>query len=263
VGGHADGMLLRLARLVAPVACPGCGALDVRCCPACATAVAGGPVRRVEQGAPRLDLLQDGGPLPVWAVADYVGPVRDVVVAWKDRERADLDALLATALRRTAAAVGTTVRAVVGPGPVAVVPAPSAPGARLRRGRDPVGVLARAVVDGLRRQGVGATVVPALRRRRLARDQVGLGVRARGRNLAASLTARRRVLRTGTACLLVDDVLTTGATLAAAERALTTAGAGVLGALVLAATPPPGAVTASPHPVATPAVHQTDTLGIV
>ncbi|WP_194216608.1 ComF family protein [Cellulosimicrobium cellulans] len=41
-------------------------------------------------------------------------------------------------------------------------------------------------------------------------------------------------------CLLVDDVVTTGATLAACERALTSAGALVLGAVALAATPSPG-----------------------
>jgi adenine/guanine phosphoribosyltransferase-like PRPP-binding protein len=40
-------------------------------------------------------------------------------------------------------------------------------------------------------------------------------------------------------CILVDDVLTTGATLAAAERTLEDAGHDVLGATVLAATPPP------------------------
>ncbi|WP_407317012.1 phosphoribosyltransferase family protein [Isoptericola halotolerans] len=256
-------MLVRLARLVVPVSCPGCGAYDVRCCSACAAVTAGGPVRRVEHGAPRLDRLEEGGPLPVWAVGDYAGPVRDVVVAWKDRERADLDGLLAAALRRAGTTVAPAVRTAAGRAPVAVVPAPSAPGARLRRGREPVAVLARALVDGLGARSVPADVVPALRRRRATRDQVGLGVRARGRNLAASLAVRRNALSPGTPCVLVDDVLTTGATLAAAEQALTDAGAVVLGASVLAATPPPDAVTESPHTGSTPAVHPADTLGLV
>ncbi|WP_043659312.1 hypothetical protein, partial [Cellulosimicrobium cellulans] len=105
-----------------------------------------------------------------------------------------------------------------------------------------------------------------------ARDQVGLGSRARGARLGTvavapgklpgagagglvrplvgpSAGARRgrpgRRPSTGApapvvACLLVDDVVTTGATLAACERALTSAGALVLGAVALAATPSPG-----------------------
>jgi predicted amidophosphoribosyltransferase len=200
-------------------------------------------------------------PLPVWALCDYAGPVRDVVVAWKDRERADLDALLAPALHGAAAELAPLVRSVVGAAAVLVVPAPSAPGARLRRGREPVGVLAGAVAAGLRAGGVRAAVVRALRRRRSTRDQVGLGARARGRNLDASVTARRRVPR-ASLCLLVDDVLTTGATLAASERALRSAGAAVLGGFVLAATPAPDAVTESPHDRWSSAVHPADTLGL-
>src|SRR5690606_1593123 len=108
--------------------CPGCGSYDVRCCSSCAAAVVGMPLRRVEDGAPRLDRMDGVPPLPVWAVCDYAGPVRDVVVAWKDRERADLDALLAPALHDAAAELAPLVRSAVGDADVLVVPAPSAPG---------------------------------------------------------------------------------------------------------------------------------------
>jgi hypothetical protein len=102
-----------LARLLLPVACP-CGELDVRWCARCATLLAGPPVR-AEHGAPRLDRLDGVAPVPVWALTAYAGPVRDVVVHWKDRGRADLDRLLAPALRRAAERLGPELaRALAG-----------------------------------------------------------------------------------------------------------------------------------------------------
>lgn len=263
-----------LMRLLLPVACP-CGELDVRWCARCAALLAGAPVR-AERGAPRLDRLDGVPPVPVWTLTPYMGPVRDVVVHWKDRGRADLDHLLAPALRRAAARLGPAVsRALAGvsegrPGPASdvaagtqahapltVVPVPSAGAARRARGREPVAVLARAVAHGLRDAGVPARVLPALVRRGPARDQVGLGARARGRNLSGAVRMTRRGARAlgqRSVCILVDDVLTTGATLAAVERALERHGHDVLGATVLAATPPPRA--ADQGAAAAPAGHE-------
>lgn len=224
-----------LARLVVPVACP-CGVPDVVWCAACARTLAGAPLR-VEAGAPRLDRVDGAAPLPVWGLAPYAGPLRDVVVHWKDRGRADLDHLLAPAAGR----LGSTVALALPPGRVLVVPVPSSGAARRARGREPVRVLARAATAGLRSEGADARLAGVLRRSGPARDQVGLGSRARGRNLAAAVRVSRpgRARLAGAWCLLVDDVLTTGATLAASETALERAGGRVLGAIVLAATPPP------------------------
>jgi len=238
--------LRELGRLVVPVSCPGCGALDVLWCPACG-ALLGGPPARVEAAAPRLDRL-DGVPvLPVWALAAYTGPMREIVVAWKDRGRTDLDRLVGPPLRSAARTVAVRAAPALDGRPLLVVGAPSTTASRRARGRDHVRVLARATAAGLHDAGLTATVVPALVRRGRGRDQVGLGARARARNLTGSVATRGRPLaRAGgarPAVLLVDDVVTTGSTLAAAERALEDAGADVLGALVLAATPPPGAVT--------------------
>ncbi|MFF2451484.1 ComF family protein [Isoptericola sp. NPDC058082] len=250
--------LRELGRLVVPVSCPGCGALDVPWCPTCEALLVGPPVR-VEAAAPRLDRL-DGVPvLPVWALAAYGGPVREVVVAWKDRGRTDLDRLVGPPVRTAARAVAATAARAVAGRPLLVVGAPSTAASRRARGRDHVRVLARAAADGLRDAGLAATVVPALTRRGRGRDQVGLGARARARNLTGSMAARDRALaRAGgarPAVLLVDDVVTTGSTLAAAERALEDVGADVLGALVLAATPPPGAVTKDVRNLLAPPVY--------
>ena len=245
-------MLREVVRLVLPLECAGCGRPDVVLCPAC-TALVAGPPRRVDADAPRLDLAGREDRLPVWAFADYRGPVREAVVSWKDRGRADLDPVLTAALRSGVRELVPTVRLAAGPATeLLVVPVPSSPLATLRRGRSPVGVLAGAVVDGLRSAGARARLCTALVGRASARDQVGLGQRARQRNVSGRIAVRGARLARAvgrehpTAIVLVDDVLTTGATLAAAEAALARTGLPVLAALVLAATPPPGGTLVLP-----------------
>jgi predicted amidophosphoribosyltransferase len=133
-----------------------------------------------------------------------------------------------------AAASGST-----GDGEIWVVPVPSRAWARFRRGPAPAARLARAVASGLRAGGAPARVRPALARTAGSRDQVGQGSRARaaGRDGTTRVKARWAARATGRTVLLVDDVVTTGASLLDAERALAAAGALVMGAAVLAATP--------------------------
>lgn len=308
------GLWQQACRLVLPATCAGCGRWETSLCPDCATLL--GP-----EAHPALDAAA-AGDLPIWAVATYAGPVREMVVAWKTGRREDLGGVLTAALRHAAATWARGHRSLLPEGPVLVVPAPSGPGRRLR-GRLVAADLADAVALGLaqglrdrpaavtdggagapmvgatrptRRQGqhagdghtvslvgaVGAACaadataggagpgrtgspgetrspgnsglvvasVDLLRRRHLAggRHQAGRSARQRRANRATP----PRVLAdaTGAHVLLVDDVVTTGATLAACARAVEEAGAEMLGALVLAATPPSGARAATPPPLA-------------
>jgi len=238
-----------LLGLVVPVACAGCGRDDVALCDAC-RAVWCGPGARVEHQAGRLDRLDGSPPLPVWAVAPYRGAARSTVVSWKDRGRTDLQPVLREAVGREAA----RRRLLFAPGPgtlLVVVPVPSSPEAVRRRGADLVRGLARRVAREL-----GSPCVPVLRTRSRKRDQVGLGARERGRNLHDAVRADRgavaRLRRHGVPVLavLVDDIVTTGATLASCEDVLALAGVTAVGALCLAATAPPGAASRAPGPQA-------------
>ena len=74
----------------------------------------------------------------------------------------------------------------------------------------------------LREQGLTATTTSALALSRTPMDQAGLDARARRANLAGAMRADTR-RRRGIA-VVVDDVVTTGATLAEASRALSIVG---------------------------------------
>lgn len=106
------------------------------------------------------------------------------------------------------------------PRPDAVVPVPLARTRRLERGYNQAEVLAEGVAAGL-----GLPLLGGLARTRATRSQARLDAAARRANVAGAFTASPTVH--GRRVLLVDDVLTTGATLASATAALRDAGAEV------------------------------------
>jgi ComF family protein len=190
-----------------PVECAGCGADDRALCDACRAALVPEVSSRLVEPA-----------LRVWSGLEYDGVARSVVLALK-QQRADAAAALAPALAAAVRASGA------GPG-VTVVAVPGTRAAYRRRGYDPVRLL-------LARSGLAASRVFAPARPHVA--QKSLDVEGRDRNLRGAFRVRRAVA--GRRILLIDDVVTTGATLREAARVLREAGAEVVGAAVVASTP--------------------------
>jgi predicted amidophosphoribosyltransferase len=202
-----------LIDLVLPADCAGCGAPEAPWCGACAVALG-------QSAAPELP----GGP-PVVAAGHYTGPLRTALLRYKERGRRDLARPLAARL------VGP-LRALAPPGgaPVRLVPAPSRPAVARARGGDHVLRLCRA----LSAQCADVRVAHPLRLDRRARDSVGLDAAHRAANLAGRISVRSGCSPPATdRVLIVDDILTTGATLRECCSALAGAGVRVAGALVL------------------------------
>ncbi|MFF1295035.1 MULTISPECIES: ComF family protein [unclassified Streptomyces] len=116
---------------------------------------------------------------------------------------------------------------------VLLVPVPSARRVVGARGHDPARRIALAAAGELRRGGVAARVVGVLRQRRAVADQSGLDSRERLENLAGALEVvpgGGRLLLGGPV-VLVDDLMTTGASLTEAARAVRAATAAAAAAV--------------------------------
>ncbi|MFI6015568.1 ComF family protein [Streptomyces sp. NPDC051243] len=138
---------------------------------------------------------------------------------WDARDVRSTGAARAPGARVRADRVGRFGRAAA---PVLLVPVPSARGAVRARGHDPARRIALAAAGELRRAGTPARVLAVLRQRRAVADQSGLNSRQRLDNLAGALAVAPgggRLLAGGPV-VLVDDLMTTGASLAEAARAV-------------------------------------------
>lgn len=197
--------------------CVGCGAPGPALCHGCRQA----PLTPLKR-------LGDEG-LRCVSAADHAGPWGRAVVAHKERGVRELGDPMAHLL------ASTVLRVVdlAAPAPVLLVPVPSRPDAVRERGEDPWARVVRGAVRVLRRSARQQrwTLAPLLVAGRRSLDQGGLDASQREANLRGALRvspggvlrARRR--HPGPVRVVVcDDVVTTGATVREAARALGASG---------------------------------------
>lgn len=196
--------------LLLPVGCAGCDEPDIALCEACVLALTPVPIRRT--------LDAPGGTIALWSALPFDGVTARVVRAIKEDGRTGLATALAPAVE-----VALTAAGAAG---ALLVPVPTSRASYRRRGFRVPDLL-------IRRAGLRAHRVLAYTRR--TDDQRGLDRERRHRNVAGSLRASSDAA--GRRVVVVDDVVTTGATLAEAVRALRAAGVDVVAAVAVAATP--------------------------
>ncbi|MFJ5954964.1 ComF family protein [Paenarthrobacter sp. NPDC092416] len=259
------GMFMDLGKLAIPVDCVCCTAEDTTLCSVCSKRVRQLCRRpfRAEQQSPALVDVEGAVLLGVVAAGPYRDELAQCLLSFKRLGQWRLAAVLAPCLG------GAILAATGGRQEYCLVPVPSSGKAFRARGFSPVHLLlaclrsrkmlpgcqvidalekAEPVLRGyinraaLRELGVRTLGVPVTQGTGVqSGGQKGLGRGERARRVRRSMRARRgwaSKLR-GRHCLIVDDVLTTGATLAEAARAVSEAGGIVCGAVVLAATRPP------------------------
>jgi predicted amidophosphoribosyltransferase len=268
-----------LLALLVPVECVCCGQEDTELCGGCARKIRRLCARhfRAEFQAPAL-LAVDGAVLvPVVAAGRYREELAQAVLSFKKFGQQRVAVVLGRQLEQALHAAAGGCREIC------LVPVPSTGGAFRRRGFSPVHLLLRRirrgrrtgwkVCDVLRKTQQGFPLPGFLHRTAAAlpgsgalpafgalprvgglpgtTGQKGLDRGSRARRVRGSMRTRwgRDAPLAGKLCIIVDDVLTTGATLAEAARAVQAAGGTVCGAVVLAAARAPGGSHQADPPV--------------
>jgi predicted amidophosphoribosyltransferase len=215
-----------LIDLLLPLRCAGCDARGAALCPLCRHAIDPGAV-------PPTPLHHPDCPAPIHALGDYQGRLRTALLAFKERDRRDLAAPFGEFLAESLLRIPDVAPAR--DGTWWLVPAPSRAAAARRRGGSHLLRLARSTAAALALRGQQAAVAPALRFAPGVRDSVGLDRAARAANLAGRVRLRSVAAPpVGTPVILLDDIVTTGATATACVRELNHAGRPVSSVLALA-----------------------------
>jgi predicted amidophosphoribosyltransferase len=214
-----------LLDLLIPARCASCGAPGSPCCAPCQTAW--GSLSEIARGPTT-------GLVPVYALARYADEARRLVLAYKERGRRDLAPSLGHALAAALPRLPANPRAP--DGGWWLVPVPSRRHASRIRGGPHVRRMAEECAKALAGQGIPAAVAPVLRLKAGARDAARLNRTERAANLDGRIGwVPDAAPPIGTPVILLDDVITTGATAAACTRILDAKGIHVSAVVALTA----------------------------
>lgn len=201
-----------LLNLVFPRGCAGCGFCDEVLCPQC---VARFHAWRVATLPATLIGYR-------YACADYSHEVRRAILAWKDHDDVACDYPFAVALATLVKTVLVTWLRINNIQHVAIVPIASSRSSQHNRGRRHLEPLAKFVASALQSEGLQARYVDAL----VMNPHVNhksvqhAGARYRAHRALHAFTLRERSLIPGSFVILMDDIVTTGATMNSCVRVL-------------------------------------------
>ena len=153
--------------------------------------------------------------LPVYSAIPYSPVAKNILLAAKEQNIKSADQLVRSALRASLQELFKKHSSC------SLVPIPSRRSSNRRRGRDFINEMAISVA-----RDFGVAVLPLLEHQRNIRDQSKLNIAGRRENLAMALSIKPqfRGNYSGENVVILDDLVTTGATINEANRALTRGG---------------------------------------
>ena len=156
---------------------------------------------------------------PIYFKRDYTSKTASVILAAKEGNDLNAIALLASAISQSI--VFSTLDLRVN-GIITLITIPSSTSAIRRRGRDHINILAQHVLKNLEEKSITAYYAPILFQKKSTKDQSQLSSRQRMENTKGNFVVKSCEIPQG-AIYLIDDLITTGASMLEGVRALSEA----------------------------------------
>jgi predicted amidophosphoribosyltransferase len=211
--------LSALSEIIFPSRCLGCRRLGIRICSLCRSSW--------NPHIYRSQITSEVNTFPVYSAVEYSTVAQRVLLGSKESGLRDADQLIIQALMHSLSYINSEQ------GIADLVPVPSRKSVTRRRGRNFLLVQTIELSKSPR-----VLTRPALGHTRRVKDQSSLNAKERQVNLSGSLACIQIAERVNIPVIIVDDVVTTGATLREAGRALSAGGFTVIGAITACVAKP-------------------------